>query len=165
MCIRDRGSSSESEGGNLLPKIAKSTGGKRQNFLEEEDIPLAEFWLLFVAVLFYYKNVLIGLPLLKMPNHRKMALGYSINRNKSALNMQLLRACYKYPFFIVRLHVSWIYGEIFSWCCQFRCHWQCCVMSTRCKKRMLYYINGSYSYFSSIRVSRHNSANSDSSDQ
>ena len=36
-------SSSESEGGNLLPKIAKSTGGKRENFLEEEDIPLAEF--------------------------------------------------------------------------------------------------------------------------
>ena len=39
----EEGSSSESEGGNLLPKIAKSTGGKRQNFLEEEDIPLAEF--------------------------------------------------------------------------------------------------------------------------
>ena len=38
----EEGSSSGSEGGNLLPKIAKSTGGKRENFLEEEDIPLAE---------------------------------------------------------------------------------------------------------------------------
>ena len=38
----EEGSSSESEGGNRLPKIAESTGGKRENFLEEEDIPLAE---------------------------------------------------------------------------------------------------------------------------
>ena len=38
----EEGSSSGSEGGNLLPKITKSTGGKRENFLEEEDIPLAE---------------------------------------------------------------------------------------------------------------------------
>jgi len=38
----EEGSSSGSEGGNLLPKIAKSTGGERENFLEEEDIPLAE---------------------------------------------------------------------------------------------------------------------------
>ena len=38
----EEGSSSESEGGNRLPKIAESTGGKRENFLEAEDIPLAE---------------------------------------------------------------------------------------------------------------------------
>ena len=38
----EEGSSSGSEGGNLLPKIAKSIGGERENFLEEENIPLAE---------------------------------------------------------------------------------------------------------------------------
>ena len=38
----EEGSSSESEGVKRLPVIAKSTGGKRENFLEEEDIPLAE---------------------------------------------------------------------------------------------------------------------------
>ena len=37
-------------------------------------------FVIYLFLLFYYKAVLFGLPLSKMPSHRKMALAYSIDR-------------------------------------------------------------------------------------